>query len=557
MSHPCKMANDVSIFDLPHVMERVASYLDPQDRLSCSFVSRGFHHEFMRHIWSNLRFRHHRMYPEKVNTDQIMAIRRNLRWTQKVNIDTHCHQEILALLSTSCYSLKDLIIIATGEDDPEGVTFLPVIDVIVKNTTLRTCSLIRYNTLSRNSLGRLAGALSLSRSLTELALEFHVVPIPHDWFQYALQNLPNTLKRLSLEWRKWRSWDGSESFPARNWPGSYPNLKVAKLRVELTEPEEETFIQFLKRCPSLNECHVPEMSSNQSLSHFIEALGARQFPFTLETLDGHMWEEISERQWMTLLSALKTHIRSFITELDFTVAPTRHYIYEMTRHWSQTLESLKINNAEFITSSDIQLVMTTCPKLRKLSCFCYWPPWASHPNQGGLDELPGLRVKDYGESSIDGDRTMDWVCLGLEILKLTITDGRSVFVEEPMLSQQEQQVAQGIRRIYEQIGCLKKLTKLTIGWCSSDRSLKSASLDMSLHSGMVHMEKLKKLSMVDINYIPKVNIGMDEAQWMLDNWPMLKTINGLKYRHRESREDGEEPDYVVLLRSRRPWLDLC
>ncbi|KAF9366289.1 hypothetical protein BGX34_004475 [Mortierella sp. NVP85] len=248
------------------------------------------------------------------------------------------------------------------------------------------------------------------------------------------------------------------------------------------------------------------------------------------------------------------HIQSFIIGIDFIAGPGQYYIYEMTRYWSQTLESLNIYNADLISSSDIQLVLTTCPRLKSINCFCYWLLWMPNMLQDG--SLPGLNVITSTESDTNNDRMVDWVCLELEELKLTFADGRSASAEEPLLSQQEQQVTQGIRRIYEQIGRLEKLKKLTIGWCSTDRFAESANLNMSLQSGMGHMEKLKMLSMLDINYIPKVNIGMEETQWMLDHWPMLKTISGLRYRYRIVREGGDEPDYIVLLKSRRPWLEL-
>jgi hypothetical protein len=269
-----------------------------------------------------------------------------------------------------------------------------------------------------------------------------------------------------------------------------------------------------------------------------------------------MWNDINERQWMILMSALRNHIRSFVIDRDFTIAPMQHLVYEMTRHWSQTLESLKIHNAELVSSSDIQLVLTTCPKLRRLDCFCYWPPWTSHPLQDGLNTFPGLKVKTYGESSTSGDGMMDWVCLELEKLKLAFTDGRSVFTIEPMRSEQEQQVAEGIKRVYQQIGRLERLKKLTLGWYSSTKFSEKANLDMSMQSGMGYMEKLKVLSMVDVNYIAKVNIGMEEVQWILDKWPMLKTIRGLKYRYCEQIDGGEEPNYAEVLKSKRPWLDI-
>ncbi|KAK3825429.1 MAG: hypothetical protein J3Q66DRAFT_396400 [Benniella sp.] len=487
------MTRNLSIFDIPHVMGRIGSYLDREDLLSCVLVSKAFHKEFNRLVWSNISFRHHKLYlKQNLDPDRIQAINRNIQWTRRLSIDIQCQPEVLSLLPDVCSNLRNFTIFISRKqhDDSNERLILSVIDMIDRNTRLRTCTFIRYALLSNNSLEKVTGAFSRSPCLTELNLEFRIVPPPRGWLQCVLQNLPRTLKKLTVLWIMPNETSEVEALPARNWPESYPYLEIADLLVDLARHEEQTFYQFLKRCPALKT----------QLPH-VEDIGS-------EPVDGP----------------------PLCYERPYSI---------------------------FYNRSDIQLVLTTCPKLKSINCFCYWLLWMPNLLQDGSNTHPGLNVITSTESDTNNDRMVDWVCLELEELKLTFADGRSASAGEPLLSQQEQQVTQGIRRVYEQIGRLEKLKKLTMGWCSTDRFAESASLNMSLQSGMGHMEKLKMLSMLDLNYIPKVNIGMEEAQWMLDHWPMLKTISGLRYRYRIVREGGDEPDYIVLLKSRRPWLELC
>ncbi|KAK3825430.1 MAG: hypothetical protein J3Q66DRAFT_396401 [Benniella sp.] len=548
------MTKDISIFDIPHVMEKVGSYLDHRDRLSCALVSKSFHNEFNRLLWRELVFQRHPISLEtEPNFKQLEALQTNAQLIRKVSFDTQCGPGILPLLSESCTSLRDLAIFVhrIRIDDPEEMSFVPVLDLINRNTQLRTCTFIRHAELSSNALGKLTMALSQSPCLTELVLMFHISPLPRGWLQHVLQSLPKSLKTLVLQWRRLKV-DDMASLPAQEWPESYPNLEVAKLMLHLTKEEEHMLFQFLNRCPTLKDCHVPTLSTIQSIDHFIDLLATERLPSTLTRIDCRNWGELNEHQWKNLMWAMNGRIRSFVTGLEFNIPPTRHYIYDMTNCLSQTLESLHIYNSHLIASSDIQLILTTCPKLKKFECFCYWLLMIHRPQRGESKALPGLQAMVSDEDGVSTGVMADWVCLELEELKLTFSDGRSTSAAGPMLLQQEQCAAKGIERVYQQIGRLTKLRELTIGWCSITTFMKDANLDMSLQSGMGHMDGLKSLRMIDVGYIPTVNIRMKEVQWMLDNWPMLRKIDGVVHRYPMVEGEIQEPDYISLLRSKRP-----
>lgn len=553
-----KMTPEISIFELPHVTETIGKHLDRKDHLSCALVCKAFHREFNHFLWRELVFVCRKPLSElNIDPDRVERFRSNTQWTRKVSVDINCRKGILPLLSEVCTRLRDFtVIVSRGRHpDPEGLLLSPAIDLIARNTELRSCSFIRYASLSSNPLRKLAEALSRSPCLTELVLVFRVSPLPPGFLQCLLQNLPLTLKRLSLLW-SWTRLRGDEelgSFPAQNWPQSYPCLEDAKLLVELTESEEYTICQFLERCHALREFSVPRMASTRAISNTIALLGSKRLPFALTRLDCHMWNELDGQQWRHLLLAMKDNIRSFVTSVNLNIIPSRHFIHEMTKYWSQTLEAVHIYHSHLIASSDIQLILTTCPKLRKFDCICYWMLLASQTHLHDAIQLPGLKVMASDESD---DIMADWACLGLEELKLMFSDRRSSSTEEPTLSQQEEWTVRGIKRTYEQLGRLKNLRKLSIGWCSTKSYSNDANLDMSLQSGLGHMKDLTLLKEIELNFIDKVHVGVAEAQWMLDNWSSLTSISGLKRPLRMLGENVQEPDCVTLLRTKRPWLTI-
>jgi hypothetical protein len=59
---------------------------------------------------------------------------------------------------------------------------------------------------------------------------------------------------------------------------------------------------------------------------------------------------------------------------------------------------------------------------------------------------------------------------------------------------------------------------------------------MSLESGLHRLSGLKKLKGLDVSWA-KARIGVQELQWMSENWPRLRVIGGLCGKeHKEAIE---------------------
>ncbi|KAI8358130.1 hypothetical protein B0O80DRAFT_520759 [Mortierella sp. GBAus27b] len=553
-SCPFKMTSNISILDVPHVMERIGLHLDRKDRESCSLVNRAFHKEFQRLVWRELVFLRLSTFSEtKIEPDRKTAMLRNTQWTRKVTIDTECRTGVLSLMAESCSLLRDFKIFLSESEqqpDPDEALLSSVIDLLERNTQLKTCSLVDYSGLSSIALGRLAEGFSRSQCLAELALAFCVSPPPSSRLKCILQSLPKSLRSLSLQYRGLEEDNEVESFPKQDWPESYPNLEAVKLIIKLSQRDEVTLSQFLQRCPALTKCSVPRLATMQGLSNFINSLEARQFPFALGVLDCRQWNEMNQDQWNRLLLAMQGNIRSFATSVDFSVISNRGFIRQMTRYWSQTLEAVNIYNAHLISSQDIQLILTTCQKLKKFDCLVLWQHLVDSPQHGESDRppLPGLDLVSCNEGGTNDGGIVDWGCLDLEELKLTFSSGQGGSTEA---SQQRDKI---LEEIYRQLGRLTRLKELTIGWYPTSGLSSGSQLDMTLENGLVHMRGLKSLRTIDLGYIPQINIGEEEARWMLTNWPALQKIDGLIYRHRMLPETAKETAFIRVMCSERPWL---
>jgi hypothetical protein len=140
---------------------------------------------------------------------------------------------------------------------------------------------------------------------------------------------------------------------------------------------------------------------------------------------------------------------------------------------------------------------------------------------------------------------MDWNCLDMEELHLSIADWRMIHQpqDEQEKIKQEEWTRQGIQHIYQQLGRLRKLRELGLAWNTSQVFADGANFDMSLEAGLGHLKDLKVLQRLNLECIKSNKIGTEELLWMRKSWPQLRRINGVRYRHRAGgrikRDDAE------------------
>ncbi|KAF9366286.1 hypothetical protein BGX34_004472 [Mortierella sp. NVP85] len=523
------MSNNASIFNIPHIMESVGSYLDCEDRASCRLVNRSFDEHFKRLIWRNLVFQgSFHFEASKADAEYLEALRDNSYLTRSVLIRANYHGSVLSVIASSHMLLRHLNshIGFTGVDNNE-VFVTRVLKIVDNNPDLLTWSMISEVTLTVDALIQVPSLLKTRHCLEVLSLTLNQSPCLA-WLKYFLKSLPLSLKKLALTYWGPKLDDEEFQFVDPDWPNTYPNMEVAAISTELEEEKEETIVQFLMRCPELKSLTYPPIA-NVRISNPIAELGSRLH--NLAELNLSWTGGIQETQWLDLVTSMKGRIRSFTTDSRFSRS-SPNLIRLMVDHWHDTLESLRFNWFSSVYASDLDLILATCSKLKVLDCM-----WTTN-------------YEDFQDIDLEGQ---DWVCSDLEVLRFMSVDHRAIHPGESEQLIQESRTLRRVEHTYQQLGRLVKLKDLTLGWGTLDPSPTCANLDMSL-KGLEQMGGLKELEVLDISHLPRVSIGLPEAQWIAKSWPMLRMINGLRQRHRVQKKGAPYPDYILWLDSNRPDL---
>ncbi|KAF9366292.1 hypothetical protein BGX34_004478 [Mortierella sp. NVP85] len=233
---------------------------------------------------------------------------------------------------------------------------------------------------------------------------------------------------------------------------------------------------------------------------------------------------MTDYQWRDLILAMRGRIEEFSADTDFRT-PSTFFVPNMVRYWSNTLRSLRFLYLAPIYNSDVQLILTTCAGLKTFEC----------TSVADLDAT--VTVQDNSDTNVAGLDIGDWVCLGLEELQMSFLS---------ILPRDTPQPVERVEYLYRQIGRLTYLKELSIGWSAAEGLTANAHLDMSLQSGLSLMQNLEALESLDVSRIKKINVGLDEATWILRHWPKLTRIRGLRYR-----ADGPEQECFHKLSERQ------
>ncbi|KAG0070982.1 hypothetical protein BGZ89_011941 [Linnemannia elongata] len=149
-----------------------------------------------------------------------------------------------------------------------------------------------------------------------------------------------------------------------------------------------------------------------------------------------------------------------------------------------------------------------------------------------------------------------------------------------LVAQQESHFVQ--RGVLRQLGQLTRLRRLHLGRCGRNwdmpeysqleiRGIRTMAVDayfdrncleLSLESGLNELAGLKQLEELGVTQMAH-RIGLIEVQWMVENWPRLRTIRGLMYQDCDNEVYGNavtvagsliesEPEHVKWIRENRP-----
>ncbi|OAQ23049.1 hypothetical protein K457DRAFT_25424 [Linnemannia elongata AG-77] len=188
-----------------------------------------------------------------------------------------------------------------------------------------------------------------------------------------------------------------------------------------------------------------------------------------------------------------------------------------------TLEVLRLNGKSFITSEQIDELLSCAPRLKELYLF------------GGncKAEVNCLDARDVAKSA--------WVCSNLEVFACQIRNiprpditrdiaGRAarVHIDEHDTPLHESVELQ--RQVYKQLGRLTKLRELSLGFpvdtaftpSEKDFHRQYDCLAMTLESGLDLLKDLKDLRVVGLEDMEVYSDGDREQDWFAKNWPRAR-----------------------------------
>lgn len=225
-------------------------------------------------------------------------------------------------------------------------------------------------------------------------------------------------------------------------------------------------------------------------------------------------------------------------------------------HHCQALEFLDISHCrDSINSAMYQSLLCRATRLVEFRAAC------NEPHAAGWD--PVLLGTDVG--------VLPWGCTRLKIFQGEIggIPRPDVTVNELLLPVEGQEGAlyggttvesdDVHRQVYQQLGAMTDLEELHLGHDDRDWGFKEMywtpdvngecryrddkfqlnCLEMTLESGLGALEGLKKLRVLDVRRMAH-RVGVQELEWMQENWPRLEAVRGLIHRYYPYQTEVEE-----------------
>lgn len=390
--------------------------------------------------------------------------------------------------------------------------------------------------------------------------------------------------------------DVSALGPDRNWPNwsvfLSRSVRLESLTVGLVD---QRWSQVLAKCACLRRLHIQEygMTSLRVLTGVLRNGGLPNLDdIVLRFRRDMMSNMVTDQGLVDMLSACRKGWRS----VDVTVLYPRSADVLIKDHF-RTLECLYAEETSWLTNSQLYQLLSLCPNLHTFSIL-----------EDGAKLLPSTPTRFEADEFIDLDPATNtlrpWPCEStLRVFRAKIAriprpdvtytyHGFSreeesyrydEFDEEPRLEEYSGQGQDIQHRVYERFSRFKQLEVLALG--HDDRDTLSFDRDSNYHSdaqgvdvyfddkfqyeclsmsmqrsdggehgcngassGLELLAELKDLRELNVHRMA-TRIGVEEVRWMMQNWPKLRIIRGLK------SENDEERKAETWLKANCPWIE--
>lgn len=341
----------------------------------------------------------------------------------------------------------------------------------------------------------------------------------------------------------------------------YPTLQSLTLATN-TGIEPETQLEFIQCFPNLQSLSWSIMGSHQLLLPEFCALLRLHCPhITSLILSDRNLEPTDLAQILLAIPQLSRFFLRFDTVQS--MFNEKEVMDAMRRHFG-TLQDLEFGQVRStIRCGTVLEFLRGCPRLERLVAYgrldCsrqgmmhFFPeaslssssassssmtnlsmvPEATQDSGAGAERQHGCHQEQLGEDDEEKQqenmaKDAPWVCLGLKTLHVIMTgDSQNVWLNRSLQ-----------HRLFHQLGRLSQLQHLSLGHCilwMYENGYSHHGLDFTLDAGLENLSGLKKLEELNLEGIYQ-RMGERDVEWMLENWPRLRVVEGELHHRREER----------------------
>ncbi|KAG0027774.1 hypothetical protein BGZ81_005303 [Podila clonocystis] len=457
------MPKKLVIFDIPLIVDLIASYLPIKDIKTCRKACRGWNSLFSPHMWREIRI----VDMSRKPPESIHALSRNARFIHRLQVDLLVDASLL--IDAQCNRLQELVCLwdqnrAKELQDNHYAQMLQDGDVEMFDVSSTPMQLIAMNPgLSKLEIACNEKELgvyldepvlaSIARCQRLAHLSLHVTgTLNSGILQKMLNTIPRTCQFFELSLKNiLRMATQVPSSRLVFEPSFHLPFRTIRFLGELYSFEQSTLMPILKHSPEMTKVllpiiyrHVVPETTSTLLSH-CKHIAVLHVPADVE------WQPVTWREPEILDLIRGYQLQEF--SMDTTRLYDENIIRALVYSSANSLRVVVIDNA----TVDVEPFLRECPELRRL-IVCR-PCEPHNPNGISLATLV----------------TIPWASPHLETLNIPVVggswsgwvgiEGRRAYREGGL--SQEYQEAQWILQLYWKLKSLRNLQNFEIEWCST------------------------------------------------------------------------------------------
>ncbi|ORZ28852.1 hypothetical protein BCR41DRAFT_344184 [Lobosporangium transversale] len=489
--------------ELPEIISPVGDFLERNDLLNCIRVSKSFHSTLIGRIWKNILVAEYH-YETKRKYPIGETLQKHKKYIEAIifRSDDQPDESIRIIIPDEYWSLQ-------GCDRLQFIAFEgwmrykqnEHLSLLLKNHSSTITRLYFNNTqTSRELWETMLGCTNLER----LEVTYTNIDDEIDVFLQVCKKIKYLyLNGLSLN-RLPASFLGNENSDYNL--SNMHTLSLCDIRVYSQHSYTKAYSlgALVRRCPGLRVLEFLDFFEGDGDSFYKEAF--LQHPWTQDNLselillDAQLKDENTAR-FLRRMSGLKW--------LDIPRC-------ELGQHSLQELLSDKqeaFDNGQMVWKTRPQKLCETVERL----VFNVRGTDVDGIAQAILSNCP--RLKEFVGPKI----TMTEIANGAEWVSTGLTE-LAVYLEADI----DQETTEGMekaRSVFKQLGKLTQLRSLKLTKRNSNDS-ETRTLDLRLGTGLDELANLKRLRELSFNDDDHQEIDLEEATWIMDNWPRIEYWNG-------------------------------